>query len=184
MFSESKLIHKITGIGVCIALTIVLSVVSNYIQIGSISINLSLIPIALAGILFGPLAGLLVGVINGAFVLLAPSTGAFFAINLGGTIVTCLTKTGLAGLVSGLLFLPFKKYPKVGSIVSSLSVPVINTGLFMLFSLIFFGEIMGTIISIFVLINFAIELAVTIVLSSFLYHVVVLFKNKKKASGD
>lgn len=173
------LIRKMAGIAILMSLTIVLTFISNYITIAGISINLSVLPIALAGILYGPLAGLFVGLVNGGLVLLAPSTGSFLAMNVWGTILVCLLKTGLAGLCSGLLFrLFYKRFFSLGVIIASISTPIINTGLFILGSLLFFGGLFGSLISIFVSVNFIIEFSVIVVLCpTIVFLIKTLMKN-------
>ncbi len=178
MNKTSFLIRKMTGLAILIALSVVLTLISNYIQIGTISINLSLIPVALAGILYGPLAGLFVGIVNGGMVLLAPSTSAFFAIDVFGTIFICLLKSALSGLCAGLIFrLFYKHYFNLGVILASLFTPIINTGIFILGALIFFSGAFGELISIFVSVNFIIEFTSTAILCP---TIVILIKNLMK----
>ena len=128
---KNMMIRKMAGIAMLIALEVILQFVGNYITIGTVSINLSLMPIAMAAILYGPVAGLVLGVVNGAMVLL--NAQAFLAVSWYWTVIICLTKTGLAGLVSGLLFKLFKGKGMIpGIFVCSLIVPIINTGIFAL----------------------------------------------------
>ncbi|MCQ2742272.1 MAG: ECF transporter S component [Bacilli bacterium] len=158
--------RKIAGTGILLALTIVLTIVSNYIQIGTISINLSLIPIALAAMIYGPWAGLLIGMVNGGVVLLSPSTGAFLAQNPVATVFLCLLKTGLAGLASGFVFKWLsKKNWTLSCYVCTLIVPFINTGLFLVGVALFFNNFWGAIVSISLLINFGVEVAVNLILA-------------------
>ena len=126
----------ITGTALLTAVELVLIVISNYVSIGPVNINLALIPIALASMIYGPLAGLFIGLVNGLVTILSPSTQAIFMpISPFGTVFICLLKTGLAGFLAGLIYLPFKnsessKKKLVGAIIASISVPIINTGLF------------------------------------------------------
>ena len=71
-------VKKITGAAVLLAIEIVFQTIGNYISLGPISINLSLIPIALGAILYGPFVGAILGFVNGLVVLFAPSTQAIF----------------------------------------------------------------------------------------------------------
>ena len=130
----------IAASGVLTAVEIALQIVGNFITIGPVSINLSLIPIALGAILYGPLCGAFLGFINGLTVVIAPSTLAIFMpINPIATVFLCILKSTLAGLFAGLIYLPFKKkYQTIGSIIAAMSVPVINTGLFAIGSMLFF----------------------------------------------
>lgn len=127
--SNSQKIRRITGIAMLTAIAVVLQFVGNVINIGAASINLGLLPIAMAAILYGPFAGLFLGIVNGICVI--PGAGAFLAHSVFGTIVVCLLKTGVAGFVSGLLFKLFKgRWMILGMFVSALIVPIINSSIF------------------------------------------------------
>ena len=131
-------VKKITGVAILIAVEIIFQVIGNLITFpAGVSLKLSLIPVALGAILFGPWAGAALGLINGLLVLFAPSTQAlFFEFAPLGTVITCLSKCTIAGLVSGLLFKAIeKKNFLVAAIVASLIVPVLNTGIFALCAL-------------------------------------------------
>ena len=183
-------VRKITGVAILLAIEIVLQAMGNYITPGVVSINLSLIPIALGAILYGPLAGALLGFGNGLVVLLSPSTEAFLAYSIFGTIVTCLLKCTLAGFFAGLVYkLIAKKNSLAGSIVASLLVPVINTGLFVLAVFtIFFGlfepigttdEVMKYVFLIMIGWNFIIEFLITAVLSPTIARVINIIKKEQ-----
>ena len=57
-------VRKITGVAILLAIEIVLQAIGNYITPSAVSINLSLIPVALGAILFGPLSGAFLGLMN------------------------------------------------------------------------------------------------------------------------
>ena len=126
----------ITGTALLTAIELILIVVSNYVKIMAINLNLALVPIALGAMLFGPLSGLFIGLVNGLVTIFAPDTLAFFMpVNPVVTVFLCLLKTGLAGFLCGLIYYPFKNAKTngkkiVGSILASISVPLINTLLF------------------------------------------------------
>ena len=183
-------VRKITGVAVLLAIEIVLQAMGNYITPSVVSINLSLIPIALGAILFGPLAGALLGFGNGLVVLLSPSTEAFLSYSLFGTIVVCLLKCTLAGLLAGFVYkLIAKKNSLVGSIVASLIVPVVNTGLFVLgVFTIFFGlfepigttdEIMKYVFLVMIGWNFVIEFSITAILSPTIARIISIIKKEQ-----
>ena len=182
MQKNQKAIKKLVGIATLTALVVGLQFLSNYVSFGSISITLALIPIAMGAILYGPLAGLFLGAVMGAIVIAAPSTQAvFMPVNPAATIILCLLKTAIAGLVSGLLFKLFAFIAKkqndvkkkkilfaVGVIVAALVVPVINTGLFIVGASIFFMDLFGnfiTIIDAVITTNFLVEFLVSAILS-------------------
>ena len=136
----------IAGIGILSAIEVVLYIVGTVItNFAGVTINLGLIPIAIGAILFGPVGGAFLGVVNGVLVLLTPSTWTIFMDTeiLGdwcifGTILNCLTKTGLGGFIAGLVNKLFKKVEIAGSVVSSLLIPVVNTAVFICFAAIFY----------------------------------------------
>lgn len=132
--------QQIVGTGLLLALEIIFQIIGNYLQIGPVNINLSLVTVVLGAVLYGPLSGALLGFFNGLIVLLSPSTIAIFMpISPVGTVIACLLKCTIAGLVAGLLFKLFKnKNNLIGLIIASILVPVINTGIFSVVCLLFF----------------------------------------------
>lgn len=132
----------ISATGVLTTIEIILQIVGNFIAIGPVSINLSLIPIALGAILYGPACGAFLGMINGLAVIFAPSTIAIFMpINPLATIFICLLKSTVAGIVAGYIYRIFKKrLPTLGAVLASISVPVVNTGLFAVGAILFFQD--------------------------------------------
>lgn len=116
--------RTIAGLGVLTAMVVVLQLLSNYVQFGPVSITLSLFPIAVGAMLYGPFGGLFLGLVNGAIVLTAPSTiSFFFAYSPIGTIVVCLLKTGLAGFIAGLIFKLYKKDVKAEFVAAAIILP-------------------------------------------------------------
>ena len=103
------LIKKMTGIAMLAVIVCIFALISNYITFGSVNITLALIPIVIGAIIYGPLAGFLLGLVNGIMVLLAPSTSLFLSYNVFITILVCLLKTAIAGLFAGYLFKSLKK---------------------------------------------------------------------------
>lgn len=131
--------RQIVGTGLLLALEIIFQIIGNYLQFGPVNINLSLVTIVLAAVLFGPLSGATLGFFNGLLVLFSPSTLAIFMpLNPLATVFLCLLKTTLAGLLAGLAFSFLKKKQTIGLIVASIIVPVVNTGIFTISALIFY----------------------------------------------
>ncbi len=187
MDTTKKQIRKITGLAILIALTIILQFLAGFIKIGPVEINLGLIPIIFAAFLYGPIEGMLVGIVNGMLVLVNPGTDAFLGLNVVATIITCITKTGLAGLVSGFIYKAFKKHHEfIGSVVASVVVPIINTSIFFICCLIFFLPLFGesteqalTIIaSTIFAINTLIEIISISILSPAIYRVLLIVKKR------
>ena len=133
-------IQTITGAALLAAVMVVLQVVGNFVAIGPVSINLSLIPIALCAILYGPLAASLLGLLSGVMVLFAPSTAAvFMPISAVGTVLVCLIKCTAAGFLGSLVYrLLYKKNAIASYILCAITIAIVNTGLFALGSIIFF----------------------------------------------
>lgn len=134
--------RAIAFIGLLIAIEIILQVIGNYVALGPVNLNLSLIPIVIGAIIYGPITGAFLGIVNGAMVLFAPSTlSIFMPLSVGGTILTCLAKGLLCGLLSGFIYKLFKeKHKVVGNIVVALLAPIINSAAFAGFCWIFFQD--------------------------------------------
>lgn len=134
-------IRMITTTGILLAIEIVLQLIGNYVYIGVLNLNFSLIIISLGAILYGPIVGGFLGLVSGVLTLFSPSTMSyFFSVSPIGTVLTCLLKTTVAGVIAGLIMILFKKYKKdtIGTIVVGIAVPTINTGIFAIFCLLFF----------------------------------------------
>ncbi len=127
-------------LGILTGLVIVLQLFASAIPMFGVTLNFSLIPIALAGITVGVLGGTIVGFVCGVVVFITmavlgqePSTAFLFQTNPFVLSVMCIGKTTIAGAVSGLIFKFISKRSKVVAVgVSSLIIPVVNTGIYML----------------------------------------------------
>ena len=172
---KNKTTRFIVGNALLIALTVVFTMINIPIVPG-VSLNLSLVTIALAAIIYGWKSGLFVGLVNGAFVII--SAGIFLAENPIATVIICLLKSGLAGLLSGLIYNLIKnKNEIVAVLVSSLMIPIINTsiyvlGIYLFFSYEFFIAVLPS------LLNFIIELAVSFLLSPTVYYLLKVFNKR------
>lgn len=143
--TNSTKVRRLTGISLLLALAIALGFLANYVQFGPFSITLSLIPIVICAILYGPISGLICGLAVGVVTIVAPATLAMISTmqsvsSLPAWVVTieiiavCLIKMGLAGLIPGLIFKAFeKKHFNIGVILAGISAPIVNTGLFAFF---------------------------------------------------
>ncbi len=146
--NNSKRVRYIANLGIFTALVVALGFVSNYVTIGIVNINLALFVVVLGACLFGPAAGLWLGIVDGIMCLVAPPTlAAFMPVNPIMTVLLCLLKTGLAGLICGVIFDIFKSlrndFVYLGIVIVSLLVPIINTGIFIGGTLLFFMEVYG-----------------------------------------
>ena len=172
--------------GILLAIEIVLQVLGNYIVIpgGFANLNFSLIIIALGAMMYGPIVGGFLGLVSGALTLFAPSTiSYFFSISPLGTILTCLLKTTLAGVVAGFVANALKKkHDTLASILVSIIVPLINTGIFSIFCILFFksrlqeinpNNISAALFLGMIGFNFIIEIIITLIVVPSLYKIVL-----------
>ena len=179
--------------GLLLALEIVFQILGNYLQIGLVNINLTLVTVVLAAVLCGPMSAAILGFFNGIMALFAPSTIAvFMPVSPYGTIVVCMLKCALAGIAASYVYNFIKNKNKlVALVVASALVPIVNTGIFCLGCLVFFRPFLESGVSekfpnmaaflIFGVIglNFIIELVSTIVLSPTLG--MILLKREEKS---
>ncbi len=127
-------------LGILVALVIVLQLFASAIPMFGVTLNFSLIPIALAGITMGCIGGAIVGFSCGLVVFITmalmgqePSTAYLFQTNPLILTVMCIAKTTIAGAVSGFLYKILSKYNSTMAItVGSLIIPIVNTGIYML----------------------------------------------------
>lgn len=184
--------------GLLLALEIVFQTLGNYIQFPLLpaNINLTLVTIVLAAVWCGPWSAMILGFFNGVMALLSPSTIAIFMpLNPGATVAVCLLKCTLAGLFASFIYRAFNRIHRIvgmtaGVILASIAVPVINTGLFAVGSLIWFRPFLESGVSdafpnitaflIFGVIglNFIVELVTTVVVSPGAAAIVLGRRNK------
>ena len=188
-------------LGILVALVVVLQLFASAIPMFGVTINLSLIPIALAGIMLGVLGGTIVGFTCGLVVFITtavmgaePSTAFFFQAEPIILTTMCIGKTTIAGLVSGLLFKLINKTDDakrkvIAVFVSSFIIPVVNTGIYML-GIVLMRESASTFLGlsssnagvVFVVVfgliwlNFVLEIVITAILTPPIYRVIKIFK--------
>ena len=178
--------RMIATTGILLAIEIVIQILGNYIVIpgGFANLNFSLIIIALGAILYGPIVGGFLGLVSGALTLFSPSTiSVFFSISPVGTVLACLLKTTIAGVVAGLASnLLKKKNDLLASILASIIVPILNTGIFALFCILFFKPLLSSInpdsmaAALFLVLigfNFLLEIIITVIVVPSLYKIVL-----------
>lgn len=187
---------KVVVLGLLTAIVIVLQALAISIRFGVFNITLVLVPIVVGAALYGWKAGAWLGTVFGIVVLLTDA-GAFLAINVPGTIVTCILKGALAGLVAGIIFKALESKNKWAAVIcAGVAAPVVNTGVFLLGCCVFFldtisewasgagFENVGTYMIVgFVGINFLVELGINLVLSSAIIRIVDIGKKKMLKSN-
>ena len=156
------------------------------IPVGMFTITLTLVPVMLGAILFGPLSGAFLGGVFGVAVAIQVITGAAGPASTlmltqapVTTIVLCILKGALAGWVSGLVYKAVIKTDKkkLAVILSAIACPIVNTGVFCIGLTVFYNNLLnewavaGEYASAFTFIilgliglNFVIEFAVNVLL--------------------
>ena len=188
--------RNVSLLGILIALVIVLQLFASAIPMFGITLNFSLIPIAIAGILLGAKGGSIVGFSCGLVVFITmavlgqePSTAFLFQAKPLLLTLTCIGKTTLAGAVCGVCFNLLKgKSVHLAVSISSILIPIVNTGIYMLgivlmkgataefWSLtsasagVVFGVVFGLI-----WINFVLEMAINFIFTPLIYSVINAF---------
>jgi uncharacterized membrane protein len=145
--------HRLVLAAMMTALVIVFQLLATYGKFfGPFESAVGLIPIAIGACLCGPAVGAWLGLVFGIIILVTGGGALFFAFSIPGTIITVLLKGAAAGFVSGLVYkLLEKKLGFFAAIFASLVCPLVNTGIFLLGSAVFFmpyAEAIGAIVGI------------------------------------
>lgn len=179
----------LVGTGILTAIVIVLQAMTASIRLGPFSVTFVLIPIVVGAALYGFKSGAWLGAVFGVVVLLTDA-GAFLAINVPGTIATCILKGMLAGLAAGAVYKLLEAKNRWAAVITAAIVcPVVNTGLFLVGCSVFFLDTISEwaagagfesagayMIFGMVGLNFLVETAVNIVLSSVIVRVLNIVK--------
>ncbi|MBQ4325255.1 MAG: ECF transporter S component [Clostridia bacterium] len=190
--NTSQKVTRLTQYALLTALVVVLQMMSNVFVIGTVPISLSLIPLVLGAALYGPwvgtFLGFVLGLVNFVSTFSTPMLLVLFNSSPVIYIITCFGKTMAAGAVAGLLTrLVEKKNGKWGVWLAAISVPLINTGIFIVMMFLFFwkdlavfsgsetaGDIVTYMFTILVGVNFLVEFLVNALLGP-AFHRIVLF---------
>ncbi|MBQ7346911.1 MAG: ECF transporter S component [Clostridia bacterium] len=192
-------VQRLVGLAILAALVIVLQTFVS-IPLGMFTITLTLVPIMLGAILFGPSGGAFLGAVFGVVVGIQVVTGAagiystlMFEYLPFVTILICILKGTVAGFVAGLIYKPFAKTGKkfLGTILSAVSCPIVNTGIFVLGLAFFYGTLVNswaldqgyanafTFIMFFMIgLNFVVEFAVNVLLIPVVLRVIDIVKKR------
>ena len=179
----------VVGVGLLTALVIVLQALAIGIRFGAFSITLVLVPIIVGAALYGYLAGAWLGFVFGVIVVLTDA-GVFLAVNIPGTIITCILKGTCAGLIAGFLYKKLEdKNAILAVIVAAVAAPIVNTGLFLIGCRLFFldtikawadaagfSSAIGFMLFGLVGINFIVELIINLALSMAIVRIVQIGK--------
>lgn len=145
--------EKLVMTAMMTTLVIVFQLLATYTTFfGPFSTAIGLIPIAIGACLCGPEIGAWLGLVFGIVVLSTGGGALFFAFSVPGTVITVILKGAACGFASGLVYkLLEKKLKFIAAVIAALVCPVVNTGIFLLGSALFFmphaqaiGEIIGS----------------------------------------
>lgn len=191
-------IQRMTGMSIFIAIIVVLTILCTFVRFGPFSITLALAPIIIGAALYGPGAGAILGGVFGFVVLL---TGVFgwdggtvmylMSLNALGCVLICIGKGAAAGWISGLVYrLIAKKNIHLGVVVAAIVCPIVNTGIFIIGMMLFYMSTLESwaggqaviYYAIFGLtgVNFLVELAVNLVLSSGITSIIRYGQGRRK----
>ena len=147
-------IRKLVMLSILSAIIILLQLFGSYIKIGTIPFSLVLIPIVLGAMLYGPVAGAILGFVFSAVVFVQTIAGVdVFSLTLFTSSpplsyillpLLIFLKGTAAGFVAGLVFkLISKKNELLGTIVAAIVTPFVNTGIFLLFASTYFWKVIN-----------------------------------------
>lgn len=148
-YSKEKIV-KLTTEAMLMAIIIIMSFTPlGYLKTGVIEITFIMVPVAVGSIICGSAAGAFLGLVFGitSFVQcfgMSPFGAALLEINPVLTFIVCIVPRVLAGLLPGLVYSAITKKntvrQAVGTPVSSLLAPLLNTALFTSLLIICFGN--------------------------------------------
>lgn len=199
MTKSKTQIQRMVVTAVLAAIVAVLQLVAGSIRVGPFTFTLSLVPIIIGAILYGPWTGALLGAVFGAVVCGMVVSG----IDAGGflmfqqkpflTLFICLLKSTVAGFVAGLISKTLAENRlKLGTVLAAILCPVCNTGILSIAVLAFYRDlasqwalaagqssVLAYVILVMVGVNFLIELAVDLILVPVILRIIGAVKKNK-----
>lgn len=166
------------------AIIIVLQIIATYINFGGFPITLTLMPIIVAGAVYGPALGALMGLVFGVVVSIMviigadPSGAIMFTSHPIITVTTCLLKGTLAGLFGAISYKNIKNN-KIGIVVDAIITPVTNTFILYISLILFFDSSFAAMVAAFISINFIIELFINILIAPGLVNLIKRAKSRE-----
>lgn len=188
----AKKTMMIVVMGLLTAIVVVLQIFASGIWLNPTTcITLVLAPTIVGAALYGWKAGAWLGAVFSAVVLISGQASFFMAMSIPGTIITVMLKGTLAGIAGGAMYRLVEKKNRIAAVVAAgIVTPLVNTGVYILGCLIFFNDYLQTgaaadgrgmfayIIFAMVGMNFVIELAINLVLSSAIVLILNLAQKK------
>lgn len=145
---NGKILYMVE-LAILTALVVVLQLVGSFIKIGALPMSFVLVPIVIGACLLGVRAGAFLGFVFGLITVIAGVSGTdlfswlLWDANPVAFVAVCLLKATLAGACAGLVYKGLGKalggkYKLLQAILSSVTAPIVNTGLFCAGMLIFY----------------------------------------------
>ena len=204
--SSKQKVLRMAQVAILIAMIFVMQYVGTMISapLAAMGIELSfvLIPIVVGAFLLGPVEGAVLGFVFGLMtvILTVMSPGTMmtrilFDSNPAMYVVVAMVKAIAAGFGAGLIYkglgkLFREKHVYLKTLIASASAPIINTGIFLLGMVLFFGNVIsekwagGQNVFLFILgliwINFVIEIGINIILAPTIVRIVDVVGKKNK----
>lgn len=190
-------VRRMTGMSLMAAIIAVLTVLGNFVRFGPFPITLALAPIIIGAAMYGAGVGAILGGVFGLVTLISGLAGwdggtVIYLMGIApfACILVCVGKGIAAGWCAGLVYSAIeKKNRHVGVVAAGIVCPVVNTGVFIIGMLLFFTSALESWASgqglmyyvIFGLtgVNFLVELAVNLVLSSGITAIIKYAKGRK-----
>ena len=193
--NNSKLFNM-TITALLFAIVIILQTVGGSFKIGSTSFSFVLLPIVVGSITMGAATGGFLGLVFGVITVIAGITAQdFFTFTLIQaqpvfTVLVCLLKAVLAGVVPAFVYKALKeKNNTLAIFLASASAPIVNTLVFIVGGLLFFGDALteagflgaNTLLYFLVIgcagINFIAELGINIIFAPAISRIINAFKS-------
>lgn len=192
--------RKLILLALLTAIVVILQTLAAVLPIYPFTLTLVLIPIVVGAALVNTLAGCWLGLVFGLVVLFTGNANAFLAVNPAAAIIVVILKGTLAGLAAGAVYkmieslgAKLKKNRTIAAIAAAIVCPIVNTGIFLIGSYLFFlptitqwGEAAGFanatsyIFISMIGFNFIFELCVNIVLSPVIVRLIQLGQDRSR----
>lgn len=164
--------QNLVTISMFASIIVVLQVIATFIHFGAFPITLTLVPIIVAGAIYGVKMGSLMGFVFGMVVMIMvvvgadPSGATMLNLHPVVTITVCILKGTLAGFVSALIYDKLKeKNNKLAIILAAAAAPIVNTTTLYITLILFFDSTFAALFSALISVNFIIELLINILLA-------------------
>ena len=144
---NQNFVRNLVGTAILAALVLALQLLLGSLKLGPFNITLTLVPIILGAVLYGPLSAAFLGGVFGLTVCFSVISGndaggfMLFSQKPVITLALCMIKSTAAGYLSGLVARSLaKKNTTLSLFLAAGIAPVVNTGIFILGLLLFFQD--------------------------------------------